>query len=274
MSARRPDRAVHCEAHGEALSGGTVLLSSGLGGAGSFWAPQLEALCRRHRVVTYDQRGTGRSAGPLPDPYSISAMADDVVEILDELGIARCHFVGHALGGLVGLDLALRRPGRVASLVLVNAWARGDAHTLRCFDVRRDLLRIGPEAYVRAQPLFLYPAPWMSRNAERLARELHDSVTILDRAAEAASPPLSVERMQGEVAALRRDACGVLNGMAEGRHGSGRRVEAIDATLERLRAAMEAEPPGPDHEVQDTVAFGLGEVRRTLARLIDAQEGP
>lgn len=163
---------MHHEVHGEALSGhGTVLLSSGLGGGGSFWAPQLEALCRQHRVVTYDQRGTGRSAEPLPDPYSVSTMADDVTAILDGLGIGQCHFVGHALGGLVGLDLALRRPDRVASLALAGAWARGDAHTARCFDVRRDLLRIGPEAYVRAQPLFLYPAPWMARNAERLARE-------------------------------------------------------------------------------------------------------
>ncbi len=168
---------MHHEVHGEALSGnGTVLLSSGLGGAGSFWQPQLEPLCRGYRVVTYDQRGTGRSAGPLPDPYPISAMAGDVAEILDGLGIGRCHFVGHALGGLVGLDLALRRPDRVGSLVLVNAWAKGDAHTARCFDVRRDLLRIGPEAYVRAQPLFLYPAPWMSRNAQRLAREHEHAV--------------------------------------------------------------------------------------------------
>lgn len=167
---------MHYEVHGEALGGGTVLLSSGLGGAGAFWAPQLDALRRRCRVVTYDQRGTGRSAGPLPDPYSIGAMADDVVEILDELGVARCHFVGHALGGLVGLDLALRRPDRIGSLVLVNAWARGDAHTRRCFDVRRDLLRLGPEAYVRAQPLFLYPAPWMAQNAQRLAREHEHAV--------------------------------------------------------------------------------------------------
>ncbi len=168
---------VHGEVHGDAPGGGTVLLSSGLGGAGSFWAPQLEALCRRFRVLTYDQRGTGQSAEPLPDPYSIAAMADDVAEILDELGIGRCHFVGHALGGLVGLDLALRRPDRIGSLVLINAWARGDAHTVRCFDVRRDLLRIGPEAYVRAQPLFLYPAPWMARNAQRLAREHEHAVT-------------------------------------------------------------------------------------------------
>jgi len=163
---------MHYEVHGQARGdNGTVLLSSGLGGAGAFWQPQLGPLCERCRVVTYDQRGTGQSAGPLPDPYSIACMADDATEVLDKLGIESCHFVGHALGGLVGLDLALRRPSRVRSLVLVNAWAKGDAHTVRCFDVRKDLLGIGPDAYVRAQPLFLYPAPWLSRNAERLARE-------------------------------------------------------------------------------------------------------
>ena len=163
---------MHHEVHGRTpADAGTVLLSSGLGGAGAFWAPQLDALRERHRVVTYDQRGTGQSAGPLPDAYSISLMADDVVEVLDELGVESCHFVGHALGGLIGLDLALRWPARVGSLVLVNAWAKPDPHTGRCFDVRKDLLRLGPEAYVRAQPLFLYPAPWLSRNTERLARE-------------------------------------------------------------------------------------------------------
>lgn len=168
---------MHYEVQGQARDDrGTVLLSSGLGGAGAFWQPQLDRLCERYRVVTYDQRGTGRSAGPLPDPYSIACMADDVAGILDALGIGRCHFVGHALGGLIGLALALRRPARVGSLVLVNAWAAGNPHTQRCFDVRRDLLRIGPEAYVRAQPLFLYPAPWLARNAPRLAREHEHAV--------------------------------------------------------------------------------------------------
>ncbi len=111
----------------------------------------------------------------------------------------------------------------------------------------------------------------MRRRLEAL-RELHDSVTILDRAAEAASPPLSVERMHGEVMALRRDACGVLIGMAEGRDVEERRIDAIDETLEHLRAAMKAQPDGPEHEAQDAVAFGLREVRRTLTRLIEAQE--
>ncbi len=162
---------LHLEVHGRA-DAPAVLLSSGLGGAGAYWAPQIASLAERYRVVLYDQRGTGQSTGPLPKPYTIAHMAEDAIEVLDALGITRCHFVGHALGGLIGLQTALQHPARVGSLVLVNAWAKLDAHTMRCFDVRLDLLlHAGPEAYVRAQPLFLFPAPWQSQNTERLARD-------------------------------------------------------------------------------------------------------
>lgn len=150
----------------------TVLLSAGLGGAAGFWAPQMEALCARFRVIAYDQRGTGRSRQDLPEHYTMASMADDVAEVLDATDTTECVLVGHALGGLIGLELALRHPGRVLGLVLVNAWARLDAHTRHCFEVRTALLdHAGAAAYVRAQPLFLYPAAWSSANRERVEQE-------------------------------------------------------------------------------------------------------
>jgi len=151
----------------------TVLLSAGLGGAAGYWAPQLAALRARYRVVAYDQAGTGRKRSTeLPAGHSIAAMADEVLEILDETETASCHFVGHALGGLVGVDLAVRAPGRLRSLTVVNGWARADAHTRRCFEVRLALLKhVGPEAYVRAQPIFLYPAAWLAEHAARMEQE-------------------------------------------------------------------------------------------------------
>jgi aminoacrylate hydrolase len=150
----------------------TIVLSAGLGGLGSFWRPQFESLGQRFRVIVYDHRGTGKNAESLSDDYTIADMADDVVEILDDVGVARCHFMGHALGGLVGLDIALRASSRLASLVLVNAWATVDPHTLRCFEVRKALLNhVGPEAYVHAQPIFLYPAAWLSQHQTLIARE-------------------------------------------------------------------------------------------------------
>ena len=149
-----------------------VLFCSGLGGAAAYWAPQLEAFGTRFRVVTYDQRGTGGDRSRLPEGYSIADMADEAAALLDRLGIMSCHFVGHALGGAVGLEFARRHSGRLQRLAVVNGWARMDSHTERCFEARLALLKhCGVPAYIRAQAIFLYPAAWASANAERLAIE-------------------------------------------------------------------------------------------------------
>lgn len=164
---------MHFEVHGRTEpEAPTILLSSGLGGSGAYWTPQIEALSGHFRVVTYDHRGTGRTGGEVPLDGGISAMADDVLEIVSALNLQKFHFMGHALGGLIGLDIALRRPGLIDRLVLINAWSKADPHSGRCFDVRIELLeKSGVEAFVKAQPLFLYPAAWMSENQERLARD-------------------------------------------------------------------------------------------------------
>lgn len=151
----------------------TILLSSGLGGVAGYWAPQLAALTARYRVVAYDQEGTGRARSTqLPDGYRIADMAEQVVDILDATDTETCHFVGHALGGLVGLELALTASRRLRSLTVVNGWAKADAHTRRCFEIRTQLLEhAGPEAYARAQPIFLYPATWLAANERRMVQE-------------------------------------------------------------------------------------------------------
>lgn len=164
---------LHYELHGGPVAGReVVLLSSGLGGSGAFWAPQMAALTERWPVVLYDHRGTGRSVRELPDDYTVAHMADDMVKVMDALGLAKAHVVGHAAGGNAGLQLALDQPDRLGKLVVVNGWSRPDPHIRRCFDTRIHLLNdSGPEAYVHAQPIFLYPADWISRNDARLQAE-------------------------------------------------------------------------------------------------------
>ncbi|HLG84524.1 MAG TPA: pyrimidine utilization protein D [Bradyrhizobium sp.] len=167
MAFARGDSAdIYYEVHGR---GTPILLSAGMGGSGSFWQPQLAALARHHQVILYDHVGTGRSAR---GERSIAGMADDVVSVLDAAGVDAAHLVGHAIGGIVGLELAIRHPGRLRSLAVVNGWGRADPFLRRCFEVRKQLLnQAGPKAYVRAQPLFLYPPQWISENIAHLEAE-------------------------------------------------------------------------------------------------------
>lgn len=150
------------EWHGPA-DGEVLILSPGMGGSAGYWAPNLPALSERYRVLLYDHRGTGRSDRALPGEVSIGTMAEDVLGLMAELEILDPHFVGHALGGVIGLELGML--GRVRKLVIVNGWGEPDPHFERCFETRLELLRkSGPAAYVRAQPIFLYPANWISAN--------------------------------------------------------------------------------------------------------------
>jgi aminoacrylate hydrolase len=102
---------MHFEVHGQTRpEAETILLSSGLGGSGSYWAPQMEMLGQHFRVVTYDHRGTGKTGGEVPETGGISAMADDVLEIASSLKLEKFHVMGHALGGLIGLILPCAGP--------------------------------------------------------------------------------------------------------------------------------------------------------------------
>lgn len=162
---------LYYEEHGPA-DAPPVILSPGLGGSAAYWAPNLDALAAGHRIILYDHRGTGRSDRALPPDLSVDDMADDVLAVMDGLGIASATLIGHAAGGAIGLSLALRHPERLGRLVVVNGFARPDPHLLRCFETRLALLRdSGAVAFIRAQPLFLYPARWISENSDRLDAE-------------------------------------------------------------------------------------------------------
>ena len=159
------------ESHGPA-SAPPVILSPGLGGSARYWEPNVEAFVDAgHRVILYDHRGTGRSDRALQPDLSIDHMADDLWTLIDCLGESNVTIVGHALGGAIALCVAHRSPGLIEKIVSINGLARPDSHFHRCFEVRLALLELGVAEFLRAQPIFLYPARWSSANAERLRAE-------------------------------------------------------------------------------------------------------
>lgn len=85
----------------------------------SFFKPQADYFAAKHRVVSLDLRGHGDSDKP-QGAYPISAYADDVALLIDTLNLGPVIAVGHSMGGITVLQLAVSHPEKVAGIVMVD----------------------------------------------------------------------------------------------------------------------------------------------------------
>ncbi|TAN78072.1 MAG: 3-oxoadipate enol-lactonase [Magnetospirillum sp.] len=100
-----------------------LVLTHSLGTGLALWQPQLAAFSRRFRVLRHDCRGHGGSVVS-PSGYGIDRLGRDVLRLLDGLGIARAHYCGLSMGGMIGIWLGVNAPERLERLVLCNTAAR------------------------------------------------------------------------------------------------------------------------------------------------------
>jgi 3-oxoadipate enol-lactonase len=110
---------IYYESLGE---GDAVVLCHGLGGNHACWWQVAPALAESHRVVTWDQRGFGNSTRRT-GTYGPEPAVDDLVGLLDHLGLERAQIVGQSMGGWVAMGFALRHRARARSLVLTDTLA-------------------------------------------------------------------------------------------------------------------------------------------------------
>lgn len=110
---------------GRVRQGPAVLFLHGLGWDNSLWWPFVERYLDRFDVICADSRGHGGSGKP-PGPYSIKMFADDMLALLDGLGVQRAAVVGLSQGGMTAQVMATRAPGRVAAMAAVATAGRTD----------------------------------------------------------------------------------------------------------------------------------------------------
>jgi len=160
----------------EAGSGDPLVLVMGLGGDMQAWALQAPALAKHFRVITFDNRGSGRTSSP-DKPYSIAGMADDLAALLDSLGVPKAHILGWSMGGYIAQEFALKYPARVNKLILLATAASIDGYgrtiVRNWINVRRS--NMSREQIARLTATWLYGSELFDDEA-RFERAIANSV--------------------------------------------------------------------------------------------------
>ena len=158
--------------------GPPLLLVAGMGGTANYWAEQVSFFSRTHTVISYDQRGTGRTSH---EPVTgIEQLRDDLLALLDALGFEKLDYLGHSTGGNIGQIIAIENPERLRNMVIYASTTHGDAYRSKVWRVRRSILENqGSELYGDMTSLMLYPPEWIAENSEVLEAQQAAQVAML-----------------------------------------------------------------------------------------------
>jgi pimeloyl-ACP methyl ester carboxylesterase len=150
------------------------------------------ALAGRFRLITFDNRGMGRT-GAGTRPFTIEQFAEDTAGLMDALGTVRAHVLGISMGGFIAQELALRYPGKVEKLVLMASSCGGVSATpfsAEAMESLGDFSGTTEERLVRVATL-LFPRTWLSEHEAEARKKL----------ARDPSPP-SVDSVMKQAAAM------------------------------------------------------------------------
>ena len=150
-----------------------VLMIQGLGASKNAWNLQRIAMATRFRIISFDNRGAGRSDKPT-EPFTLEQMADDAIAVLDAAGIETAHIVGASMGGVISQIVAVKYPQRVRSLTLVctacrnhpwrqellQSWAK-TAEEKGMIEVGKEAAQwvMSPRSFRRLVPAFTWMGP-------------------------------------------------------------------------------------------------------------------
>jgi len=143
------------------------------------WRVELESFADAFTVVAWDAPGCGGSADP-PLDFRMGAFADALAGLLQALGLGPAHIVGHSWGSTLALELYLRQPSAVCSLVLVGAYA-GWAGSLPAREVEQRLqlalhvADLGPDAFQPTSMRGLFSDTMPPERAQELASIMRET---------------------------------------------------------------------------------------------------
>jgi 3-oxoadipate enol-lactonase len=222
--------------------GEAVLLAHAIGCDHRMWDELAAALAPRWRVLALDARGHGRS--PLPArPWSLADMADDAARLLDRHGIARAHWVGLSMGGMVGQAFALAHGERLGKLAIANSTSSYGKDGRALWDNRIRLVAEGGLASIRDMVAARYFSPSFAASHRETVERVMER--FLETPAEGYLGCCEAIREMDFLDALPRIAAPTL--VIAGDLDQGTPVAMSQAMAERIRGAGLAVIPGASH---------------------------
>jgi 3-oxoadipate enol-lactonase len=148
----------------------TLVLVNGVGDPLEGWAGQLEAfLAAGLRVVSFDNRGVGRSSQP-PGPYTSAQMAADLHAVVRAAGLDGFYLAGVSMGGVIAQEYALAHPANLRSLVLANTFAAADPFTRAAFQTWAQVGEAaGMPMMMRVQAPWIFSPGFYAEHPDRVA---------------------------------------------------------------------------------------------------------
>lgn len=236
--------------------GDPLVLIAGTGISCAPWRIfQVPEFSRHYRVLIYDHRGLGRSDKPQMH-YTTRLFARDCAALMDALGIARAHILGHSMGGRVAQWLALDHPEKVRSLVLSGSGSgkyRPDLDYPRGIPLKTCVAMVekGYERYMREhwEAGFMFSEEFTRRHPE-IVRRFQEAIV-------AELPPLAcylrhvIARQEHETTELlgqiRAPTLVIVGGEDRVEGGTGSHVESARVLAERIPNAELVIVPGGRH---------------------------
>ena len=188
-------------------NGRPLVVLNGFAATSADWDPSFTyRLASSNELILVDNRGIGRSTDD-GRPFDIAQLADDVLRVVEALGIERVNVLGWSMGGFIAQMLAVQHPGRINKLILLSSNAGGADADVTAADVWSKLIDMSGTPHDQARRLLSLLFP--SDVAESIYREFGDTVA-------AARARLSPSLINRQIAAMESwHRAGVANRLRE-----------------------------------------------------------
>ncbi len=148
--------------------GPPLVLLMGFGADGSVWEKHAAVYAQYFQCILIDNRGVGKSDAPA-GPYTTAMMAQDTINVMDDLHIDSAQVAGISMGGAIAQELAILYSNRVNALVLVSTWPRFNNYAKTVYkNLKKLRVTSTPEDFMELLQLWIFAPPYYEKHLDDL----------------------------------------------------------------------------------------------------------